>query len=166
MNAAAKIREQKFDQMRRAQQSVRHVLELSPPEALYTCRDDGIGWTVTEVLCHLRDFESVFLERAQLTANSDFPDLPFPDPDQLAIEHRYTAEEAWPAFEDWVRRRRAHLEFLECQPEDAWERPANHPTRGPFTLYQQLMLTAWHDVNHLEQITRILVEKKQSAFSR
>ena len=160
MFAASMNRDLKFDEMRRAQQSVRHVLDLRSPETLRTYRDGGKGWTVTEVLCHLRDFESVFLERAQLTAKSEFPDIPFPDPDQLAVDHHYADEEAWPAFEDWHRRRRALLEFLECLPEEAWERAANHPTRGRFTLHQQLMLTAWHDVNHLEQITRILVEKK------
>lgn len=159
MYAASMIRDLNFDELRRAQQSVRHVLELSPPAALVTYRDGGLGWTVAEVLCHLRDFESVFLERAQLTVNSDFPDLPLPDPDQLALDHHYKDEEAWPAFEDWVRRRRAFLEFMACQPEEAWERAANHPTRGRFTLHQQLMLAAWHDVNHLEQITRILAEK-------
>lgn len=160
MFAASMIRDLKFDEMRRAQQSVRHVLDLSSAEALRTYRDGGKGWTVTEVLCHLRDFESVFLERAQLTAKSEFPDIPFPDPDQLAVDHHYATEEAWAAFEDWTRRRRAFLGFLLSLPEEAWERPANHPTRGRFTLHQQLMLTAWHDVNHLEQITRILVEKK------
>jgi uncharacterized damage-inducible protein DinB len=160
MYAAAMIRDLKFDEMRRAQQSVRNVLEISTPEALRTYRDGGSGWTVTEVLCHLRDFESVFLERARLTVNDDFPDLPFPDPDQLALDHDYAKEDAWPAFEDWVRRRLAFLEYLECRSEEDWERAANHPTRGRFTLHQQLMLTTWHDINHLEQITRILVGKQ------
>jgi hypothetical protein len=160
MYAATMIRELKFDQLRQAQLTVRHILEMTPRKALAEYRDDGLGWNVTEVLCHLRDFESVFLERAQLTANDDFPDLPFPDPDQLALDHKYGEEQAWPAFEDWQRRRLAHLEFLESLDEEAWERAGNHPTRGRFTLNQQLMLTAWHDVNHLEQITRILAEKK------
>ena len=160
MYAASMIRDLQFDEMRRAQEITRHILDLSPIEVFSRYRDNGSGWTVTEVLCHLRDFESVFLERAKLTANKEFPDLPFPDPDQLALDHSYAKEEAWPAFEDWVRRRRAFLEFLECLPEEDWERAANHPTRGRFTLHQQLMLAAWHDVNHLEQITHILVEKK------
>ena len=160
MYAAAMIRDLKFDQLRRAQLSVRHILETTPGEMLLNYRDGGTGWRVTEVLCHLRDFESVFLERARLTVHEDFPDIPFPDPDQLASDLRYGDEDAWQAFEDWQRRRRAHLEFLEALEDDAWERPANHPTRGRFTLNQQLMLTAWHDVNHLEQITRILAEKK------
>lgn len=159
MYAASMIRNLYFDQLRRAQLSLRHILEASERDAFRAYRDGGTGWTVTEVLCHLRDFESVFLERAQLTVNNDFPDIPFPDPDQLAIDHHYADEQAWQAFEDWQRRRRAMLEFLECQEEDVWERAANHPTRGRFTLNQQLALAAWHDVNHIEQITRILAER-------
>lgn len=161
MDASAMIRQLVFDQLRRAQQSVRYVLETTPREVLVLYRDGGKGWTTGEVLCHLRDFESVFLERAQLTASHDYPDLPFPDPDQLAFDHRYGEEDPWQAFEDWQRRRRAYLEFVECLPDDSWERAANHPTRGRFTLMQQLMLTAWHDTNHLEQITRTLAEKKK-----
>lgn len=160
MNAASLIRDWQIDQLRRAQLSVRHILETAPREALTTYRDSGLGWTVAEVLCHLRDFESVFLERARLIVGSDFPDLPFPDPDQLALDHNYKEEQAWPAFEDWQRRRRGHLDYLESLADDVWERAGNHPTRGRFTLQQQLALNAWHDANHLEQITRILAEKK------
>jgi hypothetical protein len=29
------------------------------------------------------------------------------------------------------------------------------------TLSDQLAFTAWHDVNHIEQLVRILAEKKQ-----
>ncbi len=160
MSAASTIRELQFDELRRAQLSVRHVLEMTPPADWVSYRDGGTGWTVVEVLCHLRDFESVFLERARLTATRDMPDLPFPDPDELAVEHRYAEEEAWSAFEDWVRRRKGFLEFVECVQEEAWQRAGRHPTRGRFTLEQQLALATWHDVNHLEQIVRILAERK------
>ena len=33
-------------------------------------------------------------------------------------------------------------------------------TRGPFTLTDQLMLIEWHDLNHIEQIAKILLERK------
>ncbi len=160
MDEAAMIRDLQFDQLRRAQLSVRYLLEQADARALDHYRDGGTGWTVTAVLCHLRDFESVFLERAQLTVKRDFPDLPFPDAEQLALAHRYTTERAWPAFEDWQRRRRAYLEYVECLPVEAWTRAGNHPTRGRYTLMQQLALSCWHDVNHLEQIARILLAKK------
>ena len=159
MTASSTTRDLIFDQLRRSRASVRNVLAAAPSASLSRYRDSGRGWTVTEVLCHLRDFESIFLQRARLTATADFPDLPFPDPDQLASENDYAAEEAWPAFEDWGRRRRATLDFLAKLPDAAGERAGNHPTRGRFTLDQQLILTACHDVNHLEQITRILSEQ-------
>jgi hypothetical protein len=41
-----------------------------------------------------------------------------------------------------------------------WERAASHPKRGLFTLNDQLLLTTWHDMNHSEQMARILAEKK------
>ena len=154
------IRDWQFELLLKLRRSVRHTLEMAPREALRKYRDSGTGWTVAEVLCHLRDFEGVFLERAKLTVREDFPDLPFPDPERLAIELRYAQEDAWKAFEDWHRRREAYVDFLQNLPEAAWARQGNHPTRGPMTLNQQLFLTSWHDLNHMEQITRILSEKR------
>ena len=122
MYAAAMIRDLKMDEMRRAQLTVRHILEVSDPATLTQYRDDGLGWTVAEVLCHLRDFESIFLDRARLTAKQEFPDQPFPDPYTLAVDHHYEQEDAWLAYEDWFRRRRGFLEYLNGLPEEAWDR--------------------------------------------
>lgn len=52
-----------------------------------------------------------------------------------------------------------HLAFLAARSESDWERRAQHPTRGPFTLHDQIFLTSLHDSLHIEQITRILKEK-------
>src|SRR5690606_10422072 len=44
----------------------------------------GAGWTTTEVVCHLRDFETIFYERALLLLKEDRPEIPTFDADQLA----------------------------------------------------------------------------------
>lgn len=153
------IRNLQLDLLRRSQLSVHHILHNTAVADLSSYRDGGSGWTVTEVLCHLRDFEALFLHRAQLTTSQDFPDLPFPDPDELARQNNYAGENPLTVFDAWQATRRDLLAFFATCPAEAWERTANHPTRGPFSLHQQLFLTAWHDVNHIEQITRILQEK-------
>ena len=143
--------------------TIKHLLQMTPAEHLTSFRDGGTGWTVTEVLCHLRDFEDVFYVRAQMTVNEKLAELPFPDPDQQAIDNRYAEQDPHEVYATWVNYRERFLSFLEERTEDEWKRVAIHPKRGKFTLYDQLMLTPWHDVNHLEQITRILAEQKLGA---
>jgi hypothetical protein len=78
----------------------------------------------------------------------------------LAKERRYNEQDLRAAYSEWVNRRKPFLEFLEGLDESAWQRNANHPKRGSMSLQDQLALTAWHDVNHIEQVTRILAERK------
>lgn len=143
--------------------TVKHLLQITPDEHLTSFRDRGTGWTVTEVLCHLRDFEAVFLERAYLTINEKLADLPFPDPDQLAIDKQYAEQDAKEVHAEWAKIREELLAFFKARSEDEWGRVAIHPKRGHFTLYDQLILMPWHDINHLEQITRILAEQKMGS---
>jgi hypothetical protein len=91
-----------------------------------------------------------------MTVEQEMPDLPFPDPESMVIENDYNAGDLQATFAEWVSHRRDHVAFLEGAADDDWERPANHPTRGRFTLNDQLFLTVWHDLNHIEQISHVL----------
>jgi uncharacterized damage-inducible protein DinB len=150
-----------LDQMHKSIQIIHSLLETTPPGDLTTFRDNGSGWTALEVLCHLRDFEAIYMERAHLTIAQSEPALPNADPDALAAERRYNEQNVAEVYADWSQIRDEFMTYLENLDEAAWGRIGIHNRRGPMTLQDQLALTAWHDVNHLEQITRILAEKKQ-----
>ena len=147
-----------FDSMEKnlviAGQIVTTITDLS----VFDKRDGGDGWTISEVLGHLADIEAIFHDRAKLTVESDNPQLPFPNPNQLVIEHGFATQKAMDVFKQWQTNRVPFLEYLKALPEDevTWERPAQHPTRGNFTLNDQLMLTTWHDTNHIHQIMKII----------
>lgn len=157
----ATIREWQYKQMEDNIKSVEWLVRSSDPQALRAFRDGGSGWTVLEVLCHLRDFEEVFFERARLTVEQDNPPLPFPDPDALARERRYGEEMPEGALAVWQGRRAGLLAYLRERSDAEWERPAQHPTRGEMALFDQLFLIPHHDSLHLEQMTRILYERKE-----
>jgi hypothetical protein len=50
--------------------------------------------------------------------------------------------------------------LFESLTEEQWSRAGIHPERGHFTLLDSLIQVGTHDVTHLEQITRLLAERK------
>lgn len=154
------IRGWQLEQLRKGLQIVKSVLSAISTQEARMFRDGGTGWTVLEVLCHLRDYESLFLERARLTVEQDAALLPNPDPNQLASERGYNQQDLQATYTDWVDQRNAFLTYLEGVEAAAWQRTGVHPRRGELSLEDQLTLIVWHDVNHIEQITRILAERK------
>lgn len=133
-----------------------HVINGISDADLTTRRDGPDGWTVREVLAHMRDFETVFIERATVTLAQDNPPLPFPDPNELAVAGNYNSLDAPAVLAEWAANRQRLLAIYRAVLTDQWERPAKHPTRGSLNLQEQLFLLAWHDTNHLAQIAKIL----------
>lgn len=154
------IRNYQFISLENNIKTAASLLKLFPESDLKSYRDGGTGWTVTEVLCHLRDFEEIFLERATLTVTKDLPELPVPNPDELAAERRYSEENPADVLAAWQANRAKLLSFFKERPESDWERIGLHPKRGKLTLLDQLCLGAQHDTLHFEQLSRILAEKK------
>lgn len=113
------------------------------------------------MLCHLRDYEAeVFPERVHRIHEQIPGDLPNPDPNAWANEREYNAQDVYEVYNDWKISREAHLNQLASLDESDWEKAGNHPRRGRWTLDDHLLLTVWHDMNHIEQITRTLAERQ------
>jgi len=164
MQAMDTIRHWQIDQLRKDMAVLGHIVKHTSQEDATTYRDGGEGWTALEALCHLRDFEAVFFERAQITLAQAMGDLPFPDHEALVTEKNYNAQSLDVVYTEWAQTRREYIEFLQgISGDDTWEKPGKHPTRGPFTLNDQLFLTVWHDTNHIEQIVRTLDEKQSGS---
>lgn len=160
MQPAATIRKWQFEQLHRATDVMKYVVQTASEADLRTYRDGGNGWTVVEVLCHLRDWEDIFAERARMTVEQENAALPNPDPDKAAAEGRYNEQTVNEALAAWNDKRHGLIAYLEGLDESAWGRIAQHPRRGPISLMDQLLLTVWHDMNHIEQITKILTAKQ------
>lgn len=163
MVSESTLRSWQFDIMRKSIRIVGDIVKATTPEDATTYRDGGTGWTATEIMCHLRDSEMLFMERARLTLEQNGSSQPSGNNDQLAFERRYNEQSLNTVYGEWVAQREMLLAFFESLDEAEWT--ANHSVhvrRGPMTLSDQLALTAWHDVNHIEQMTRTLTEKQTS----
>ncbi len=119
-------------------------------------RDGPKGWTVVEVVCHLRDFDGFFQQRAQLMLEQASPQLPAVAQEALAVERDYISQDVHLAYDELIESRRQFIEFFTRLTPEQWERAGTHPTRGHFTMTNAVVQVSFHDAMHIEQITRIL----------
>jgi hypothetical protein len=136
-----------------------HILSRVSQETATTLRDahDGPkGWTVLEVVCHLRDFDAIFRNRAVMMRDQDYPTLPHFDHEELARQGRYNDCDLRQAYAELAASRRQTIAFFKELDAEQWERAGLHHERGHFTMDEAVVQVGTHDINHLEQITRIL----------
>ena len=160
MRPMSTIRRWHFEQLRYSLKTVLYIVQTTAMQDLITYRDNNDGWTVAEVIGHLLDCERLFLERAKLTMTHDCPDLPFPDQNEDVIKGGYGESDLQTVLADWRQVRDDYLAYLNTIPDDAWDREGKHPKYAPLSLNDQLFLACWHDMLHIEQMTRILTEKR------
>lgn len=129
-------------------------------EAAHVWRDGGDGWTVTEILCHLRDFDVIFLGRARQMLDEENPLFIAYDHEQLAVERDYNRQNMSDVLSELYQSRQEMLTFFASLTAEQWERSGIHPEQGAWTMLHSVAQVATHDNNHIEQITRILFEKK------
>lgn len=140
--------------------------ELTQEEAT-TWRDGGDGWTVLEVLCHLRDFDRFFKGRVELMVAEESPTLPMYDHEQLAIDKRYNEQDLMTVIEEMKVSRAAYVDLFNQLENSAesYMRTGIHPEYGEWTILESLVQVGHHDNDHLQQISRIIAEKKVVADS-
>lgn len=131
------------------------LLDGQPGEALRRPGSDG-GWSVVENLCHLRDWEEVFLERVRAVLTHDRPELPAYDDSLWEIERDYKAQDPLRTLAAFAALRRELVELLGSAPRDAWEREGVHGLRGPVSVRWLALYLRDHDREHDAQIREAL----------
>ena len=115
------------------------------------------AWAPTEIICHLRDTEEAFATRVASILADDTPALPEVGPaERWARERQYRRHDPASALAHFRRRRGESLETLMALPPPDWQRGGEHRVRGHLTIDMLVAHMAWHDDNHLEQLTRAL----------
>ncbi|MGB1285671.1 MAG: DinB family protein [Aggregatilineales bacterium] len=159
MNFHDKVRRTHVRLMRLSLETLEHILKNTTQEQATTLRDGLEGWTILEVVCHLRDFDGFFYDRAVMMVEQDNPQLPAHDHEALAIERDYNSQNLAYAFDELKQSRERFREFFKNLTAEQWERAGIHPEKGHFTITDAAIQVGMHDVTHLEQITRILEQE-------
>jgi hypothetical protein len=153
---AKQSREQRMQRLTRTADELAAAIK-GQSEAVLSRRPDAKNWAAKEVVCHLRDAEEAFGSRfEQILAMAVDPTLGGPSADRLAEERQYLRNDAGEALAAFRQRRGETLETLGKLTPAQWEKGGIHPVRGRISIDGFLSLMAWHDDNHLDQLSRAL----------
>jgi hypothetical protein len=146
-------------------QSILAVLHSTPAALQTLCGSlDGMNWSarprenewsLTEVLCHLRDVEKeVFVPRFEKIIREDNPFIIGIETDQWAEERQYILQNGPQALIDFINTRKKLLSLLSSLSADDWQRTARHAIFGPTHLQELASFISEHDRLHIQQITQ------------
>jgi len=113
-------------------------------------------WSVAEILAHLADTEIVASWRMRLILGSDgTPILGF-DQDVWAKTFAYRDRDPKGSLKVFRVLRENNLSLLKSVPRKLWENHGMHSERGKETIARIVQMFAGHDLNHLQQVEKIV----------
>jgi hypothetical protein len=113
-------------------------------------------WSPIEIVCHLRDEETLdFGARVRVVLDGGSAFVPI-DPERWVVERRYREMDLAPALEELRRRRVESLALLDSVAPERLRAAVAHPRLG--SLSGMDLLAAWvaHDRLHLQQLVATL----------
>lgn len=150
------VRARQVISMRLTLKTLGHIVASLADEKARSLRDGADGWSIMEIVCHLRDFDDIFYQRAQMMLAQDHPQLPAYDHEAMAIERDYQADSLTDAYADLLVSRARFVDFFKGLTAEQWARGGIHPERDSFSMTDAAMQVPLHDLDHIEQITRVL----------
>jgi FMN phosphatase YigB (HAD superfamily) len=124
---------------------------------IWSRQSPGEEWTLTELICHLRDTErEVHHLQLDLFQMQREPFIPRPDSGVWASERDYLHEDGCQALQEFVAARRETIRRLKDSPQDDWSRKARHAIFGPTHFNEVVGFMADHDRLHIHQAWRLV----------
>ncbi len=121
-------------------------------------REEPDGWTILEIICHVRDHQEIYFDRVKRMVAEDTPTLATFDRIAMVTERNYAGQNLREVFDNFVQTRQAFIEFVSTLDDAQWDRGGQHPLTGDVTVKTPTLHTVLHDIDHAEQIGRILTD--------
>ena len=123
-------------------------------------------WSVAEIVAHLADAELAISWRLrQVLANNAIPIQAY-DQDLWAKTFNYARRDPRQSLASFRALREANVTLLKSVPRKLWENYGVHAERGNESVNHIVRMVAGHDLNHLQQIQKILQGKKERPLRR
>jgi hypothetical protein len=117
-------------------------------------------WSVAEILAHLADAEIVVGWRMRSILGSPGTPIQAFDQDAWVTAGHYTKRDPRKSLAQLQATREANLDLLNTLSPDQWKHFGMHSERGQESIEHIVRMMAGHDLNHLQQIERILKPTK------
>lgn len=115
------------------------------------------AWTLTELLCHLRDTErEIHHMQLNLFAEKEDPFIPRPDTGVWALQRDYLHEDGAAVLKEFNQARLETISMLKSVSAEGWARKARHAIFGPTTFQEIIGFITEHDRLHVQQTWSIL----------
>jgi len=132
----------------------------SVPTAKLRKRPAPEKWSVAEIVAHLADTEIVGGWRMRLILGAPGTPVTAFDQDSWVIACHYEKRDPRKAVEQFRVLREANLALLKSLKPEQWKHFGMHSERGEETIEHIVKMFAGHDLNHIQQIERILAAKR------
>ena len=117
---------------------------------------DPERFSLREVICHMADWEPIFLERLIGTVNEPNFTIISYDEGEFVISRNYAAQQIDATVERFAEERQMVIQYLEGLSAADWNKIGQHPERGKMTVYDQANMLLGHDLYHIEQFALLL----------
>ena len=117
-------------------------------------------WSINEISAHLADSEIVLGFRMRMILALPGTPITAVDQDSWATTGNYEKRDPRKSIEHFRVFREANLALLKSLTPKQWKLHGMHSERGRETIEHIVRIYAGHDLNHLQQIERILSGKR------
>lgn len=138
---------------------IEKLLKGVPPAKLRK-RPAPEKWSVAEIVAHLADTEIVGGFRIRFILGAPGTPIQGFDQDVWVKALHYDKRDARKSLEQFRATREANLAMLKLLTPEQWKHHGIHAERGEESVETIVRMFAGHDVNHIQQIERILAAKK------
>jgi len=134
---------------------IERLIKGVPPDKLRQ-RPAPDQWSVSEIVAHLADGEIVGAYRMRLILGSPGTPIVAYDQNKWVTSGHYEKRDPQKSLEQFRVLREANLALLESLEPDQWEQYGIHSERGQEAIEQIVRMFTGHDINHLQQIEKIV----------
>ena len=124
-------------------------------------RPSADKWSLSEIVAHLADAEIVTGFRMRLILGAPGAPIAAYNQDSWVTSGHYEKRDPRKSVEQFRVLREANLALLDSLSPEQWKNYGTHSERGPETIELIVRMAAGHDVNHLQQIERILAATRK-----
>jgi exonuclease I len=119
-------------------------------------------WSVAEILAHLADVETVIGWRMRSILGAPGTEVQAYDQNAWNASLHYDKRNPRKDLVQQRINREANLALLKTLTPEQWKQFGMHSERGQESIEHIVKMVAGHDVNHIQQIERILIPQKKA----